>query len=241
VSERLIVVYDVAGPSPREVVDAVRVEQTIEFPYDLAPAWIQDTVVGRVEDEDGSRITVSYAPEVLGGGLVQLLNVVWGNVSLMEGVRVVGLELPDSVLAALPGPRSGVPGLRDLLGAHDRALLATALKPMGRSAVELAADASTIASAGFDVVKDDHGLADQPWAPWEERVARCADAVAAANAATGGRTLYMSALNVASNELVDRAHRAKELGAGALLVLPGLVGFDALRALAADDSLALPS
>lgn len=239
-NERLVVVYEIAGPSPRDVVDAIRVEQTIEFPYELAPAWIQETVVGRVEDEDGSRITVSYAAEVLGGGLVQLLNVVWGNVSLYEGVRVVGLELPDAVLAALPGPRFGVPGLRELLGAPDRALLATALKPMGRSAVELAADATTIASAGFDVVKDDHGLADQPWARWEERVARCAEAVAEANARTGGRTLYMPALNVPSTELLDRAHRAKELGAGALLVLPGLVGFDGLRALAADGELALP-
>lgn len=239
-SDRLVVVYDIQGTSPRAVVDAIRVEQTIEFPYELAPDWIQQTVVGRVEDEDGSRITVSYAEEVLGGGLVQLLNVIWGNVSLFEGVRVVGLELPGSVLADLPGPRFGVPGMRQLLDAPDRALLATALKPMGRYPHELAADAATIAGAGFDVVKDDHGLADQPWARWEERVARCAEAVADANAGTGGRSLYMPALNVPSTELLDRAHRAKELGAGALLVLPGLVGFDGLRALAADDSLALP-
>lgn len=239
-SDRLVITYDIAGSSPREVVDAIRVEQTIEFPYDLAPDWIQQTVVGRVEDEDGSRITVSYAAEVCGGGLVQLLNVVWGNVSLFEGVRVVGLELPAGVLADLPGPRFGVEGLRELLAAPERALVATALKPMGRSAAELAADARVIASAGFDVVKDDHGLSDQPWARWESRVARCAEAVAQANADTGGQTLYMPSLNVPSTELLERAYRAKELGAGALLVLPGLVGFDGLRALAADDDLALP-
>src|SRR5262249_39795955 len=43
-----------------------------------------------------------------------------------------------------------------------------------------------------------------------------------------------------ADRLVERPPRAKALGAGALLVIPGLVGFDAMRQLAADDSLALP-
>ncbi len=242
--ERLRITYRIHHPDPQGVVDAIRVEQTIEFPYRLAPEWIQRQVVGRIDgaEVDGSTgvFTVSYDPGVVGGGLVQLLNVLWGNVSLFEGVRVESLELPRSVVDQLPGPRYGVAGLRRHIGAGVRPLLTTALKPMGLAPDDLADDAGVLAGAGFDIIKDDHGLSDQPWARWGERVRRCADAVHEANARYGTQAVYAPSLNVPAPEVVDRAHQARELGAGALLVLPGLVGFDLMRALAADDELALP-
>ncbi|WP_324651817.1 RuBisCO large subunit C-terminal-like domain-containing protein [Georgenia sp. H159] len=239
-TDRLHVRYRVTGRDADEVAEAIRVEQTIEFPADLAAPWIQEEIVGRVEDRDTDSVVVSYAPGVLAGGLTQLLNVLWGNVSIFEGVRVVDVRLPDDDVLGLRGPRFGVAGMRELLAAPRRALLATALKPMGSSAAELAEVARTLAVAGLDIIKDDHSLGDQPWAPWRERVARCAEAVREANSRTGGRALYMPSLNVPAPEVQERAHEAKALGAGALLVLPGISGFDAMRALADDDELALP-
>jgi len=47
-------------------------------------------------------------------------------------------------------------------------------------------------------------------------------------------------MHVPADRLVDAAHEAKAAGAGGLLVLPGLSGFDAVRALAEDDALGLP-
>lgn len=238
--DRIVVRYRVRGGDVRAVADAIRVEQTIEFPYELAPEWIRRDVVGRIESIDGDEVELSYDPDVVGPEPAQLLNVVWGNVSLFENVRLVALQLPAAVLRLFPGPRLGVPGLRALLSAPDRPLLATALKPMGTSAADLAALAGVLAGNGFDLVKDDQGLTDQRWAPWAERVARCADAVRAASQRTGRPSLYLPSLNVPGPQLLERAHRAKELGAGGLLVIPGLVGFDALRVLAADPSLGLP-
>jgi ribulose-bisphosphate carboxylase large chain len=243
---RLAVRYAVTGGSVREVAEAIRVEQTIEFPLELVrDPVIREVVVGRVEElvDDGSdagTAVISYDPGVVGGELSQLLNILWGNVSLFPGVRVVGVELPASLLAAFPGPGFGVAGLRALLDLHDRPILATAVKPMGTSPAGLAHMAATIAQAGFDIVKDDHGLADQPWAPWLERVRICADAVRGANERTGGRCLYMPSLNVPADRLAERAHAAAEAGAGAVLVLPGIAGLDAVRALAADPGLGLP-
>lgn len=240
-TDRLHVRYRVTGRDVAEVAEAIRVEQTIEFPADLAADWIREEVVGRVEEQDASCVVVSYAPGVLAGGLTQLLNVLWGNVSIFEGVRVVDVRLPDDgAVLGVRGPRFGVAGLRELLDAPQRALLTTALKPMGSSPAELAATARVLAGSGLDVIKDDHSLGDQPWAPWRERVARCAEAVREANERTGGRALYMPSLNVPAPEVRERAHLAKELGAGALLVLPGISGFDAMRALAEDDALELP-
>ncbi len=238
--DRVLITYAISGHDPAGTAEAIRVEQTIEFPLDLAPAWIQQEVVGSVVETNGSDVTIAYAPGVVGGDVVQFLNLLWGNVSLFTGVRVVDIHLPDSVLAAFPGPRFGVPGLRELFDAPTRPLLCTALKPMGLSADDLAGYARTLAEAGFDMIKDDHGLANQPWAPWAERVRAASAAVRQVVEESGRACVYMPALNVPADRIHDAAHFAKEAGAGALLVLPGLTGFDAMRALAADDDLALP-
>jgi len=240
VTDRILVTYRIAEGDPREVAEAIRVEQTIEFPPDLAPEWIRDEVIGQVETIEGACVTISYDPATAGGGLVQLLNLVWGNVSMFQGVRVTGVELPASVLSGFRGPRFGIPGVRRTCQAERRPLLTTALKPMGMSAAELAERGAALARAGLDIIKDDHGLANQPWAPWADRVARVAPAITQAAAASGTHSIYMPSLNVAADRLVEAAHFAKSHGAGALLVLPGLLGLDAMRTLADDDTLALP-
>lgn len=239
-SERISITYRIKHPDPGVVADAIRTEQTIEFPFDLAPQWIQESVVGHIESIDGEEVRISYPIDVTGGGLLQFLNVLWGNVSLLPGVRVIDIALPMEFLRQFKGPRFGVTGLRTLFDAPHRPLLCTALKPMGKSSDELAGTAVTLAQAGFDMIKDDHGLANQPWAPWAERVQIIARRVQEANARFGTHAVYMPSLNVPADQLIDAAHQAKEWGAGALLVLPGLTGLDSLRLLADDDELALP-
>ncbi|MBT4950108.1 MAG: ribulose 1,5-bisphosphate carboxylase large subunit, partial [Actinobacteria bacterium] len=242
-SARIVVTYRIdpgIGVEPQAVAEAIRTEQTIEFPFDLAPAWIQNEVVGRIEDIDQQVVRISYPLGVTGGGLVQFLNVLWGNVSLLNGVRIIDLQLPTTFLAGFSGPRFGISGVRSIFNAPRRPLLCTALKPMGLSPEELGATAVTLARAGFDMIKDDHGLASQPWAPWAKRVHTISSLVCEIDASSDHHSVYMPALNVPADQLVDAAHQAKEWGAGALLVLPGLTGFDSLRMLAEDSELNLP-
>lgn len=239
-SERIEVDYTIASGDPLEVADAIRVEQTIEFPLDLAADWIQEQVVGHVEAISDRLVTISYDQGVAGGGLTQLLNVLWGNVSLFPDVRITTVRLPDSYLSGFPGPRFGIQGLRELLDVPDAPLTCTAVKPMGTSPQDLGRMAATLARAGFHIIKDDHGLADQPWARWTERIAVIAEHVNEAAEHAGTRALYMPSLNVPADRIVDAAYEAKAAGAGALLVLPGISGFDAMRNLAADDQLSLP-
>lgn len=240
--ERLYVTYRVFADDRDALIEAARVEQTIEFPFDLAPQWIQETVVGRVEQADGQDVTLSYDPRILegDGGMTQFLNVIWGNVSILDEIRLIAIEPPRALFETLPGPRFGIEGIRELVGAADRPILATALKPMGLSSAEMAAEAKILAEAGIDVIKDDHGLSNQPWAPWSERVRAVSEVVAEANAATGLSTIYMPSMNMPTDQVMDRAHEAKSYGATGLCVLPGVTSFDSMRALAADDDLALP-
>ena len=113
-----------------------------------------------------------------------------------------------------PGPKFGIAGIRDIIGEQQAPLLCTALKPMGRSAKEFAAMAYSLARGGIDIIKDDHGLSNQTWAPFEERVALCSQAVNKANHETGRNCLYAPCLNAPADQIEQRAYFAKDCGAG---------------------------
>jgi ribulose-bisphosphate carboxylase large chain len=246
--ERFSVVYRLAGTA-EEAYERARdicLEQTVEVPNALVPdGVIRDHVLGRVEEiealpEGGHAARISYAVEIAESDLTQLLNVVFGNISIKTGVRAERLDLPDAMLREFKGPRYGRSGLRERLAVPQRALLCTALKPLGLSAEALASLAYRFALGGIDIIKDDHGLADQGFASFRDRVRLCADAVARANRETGFRAFYAPNVTGPFNEIRTRGRFAKEQGAGGLLVAPGLTGLDAMRCLADDDELALP-
>ncbi|MDP8257150.1 MAG: RuBisCO large subunit C-terminal-like domain-containing protein [Candidatus Alcyoniella australis] len=247
-SERFQVRYrlQAAADDAQRIAEQICLEQTVEVvPQLAADHAIQQQIVGRIQrlttiDDSTTDALISYPAQIADHNLPQLLNVLFGNISLQSGIRVVELELPQSMLDALPGPRFGVTGLRELVNVHDRPLLAAVLKPMGRSPSQLADYAHQFALGGIDLIKDDHGLADQRFCPFEERVERCAAAVAEANAQTGGNALYAANLIAPCDRLIQRAHRAKQLGARGLVLAPMILGLDWLRALATDRELRLP-
>ena len=220
-------------------------EQTVEFPEDITPKGpIRDQIVGRIEemspDGGGYRAVISYAVESAADDIPQLLNVAFGNISLKAGIRVERFDLPESLLSGLPGPRFGRQGIRELLGVPTRPLICAALKPMGLSVAELADQAYRFALGGIDFIKDDHGLSNQVFSPFEERVAACCEAVHRARRETGARTLYLPNVTASTDKVHARARRAKALGAGGLVISPGLAGIDAVRVLASDESIGLP-
>jgi ribulose-bisphosphate carboxylase large chain len=183
---------------------------------------------------------ISFDIESAGADLVQLLNVLFGNISLKPGIRLERLDLPNSLLEQFKGPRFGREGLRARLGVYDRPLLCTALKPMGMSPAETAGLACRLALGGIQIVKDDHGLADQRFCPFEERVSRCAEAVERASRETGLKSIYMPNLSGPTDRVLERAGYAQRAGAGGVLISPGLTGLDAMRQIAEDDLIGLP-
>jgi ribulose-bisphosphate carboxylase large chain len=185
-------------------------------------------------------VVVTYAVETTGFELPQLLNVLWGNTALIPGVRLIDFTLPKLLLDRFGGPRFGVAGLRLLFDAPKRPLLATALKPMGRPAEWLAKTAYELAVGGIDMIKDDHSLANQGFAPFRERVERCAEAVRRANERTGATAIYMPSLNAPYPLIEERLGEALQAGVGGLLVLPGITGFDLMRDLAKREEVGVP-
>ena len=250
--ERFTAVYRLSARAAEVEARArsICLEQTVEFPEALIPNdAIRTQIVGEVasivpcppeDDPRAFEVSIRYPLESAGDEPTQLLNVLFGNVALQPGVRLQRIDLPPGLLQHYHGPRFGIAGLRRCLGVFDRPLLCTALKPMGLAPAELADLAYRLALGGIDLIKDDHGLADQPFCPFDQRVLRVADAVARANRETGGSSLYLPNVTAAADRIAARAAAAKAAGAGGLLFSPGLGGLDALRGLAGDGGLELP-
>ena len=122
----------------------------------------------------------------------------------------------------------------------NRPLLCGVLKPLRRSARELAELAAQLVEGEMGLIKDDQSLLDQSWSPFEERVSRCAEAIGDRSRRRGRPCLYFAHVSGAYETMRKRAARAKALGATGLLISPGLTGFDAMRSLSSDESLNLP-
>ena len=238
--ESLRVTYELTpegDEDPHTKARDIAYEQTVELPPAAVPATLAATIPGRVgtlteRTDQRWQVTIEYDATLLAGELTQTLNLLFGNISLKRGIRITGIDWPASLIERLGGPGQGIAGWRRLTGVQGRALTATALKPVGLSASELADYAAAFARGGLDIIKDDHGLSDQPTAPFDERAARCQDAV-------GDTSLYLPNVTAAWPEMMRRAQRARELGCRAVLVSPFLTGLDALAWLRDEMGLAV--
>jgi ribulose-bisphosphate carboxylase large chain len=247
--QRIKAVYRVAGgePKARAVASAIAYEQTVELPEALiTDAAIIENVVGSVEavqadPEIGGtfKVTIGYAVELAGGQIPQLVNLLFGNVSIYPGVRLLDVQLPDALLQRLQGPRYGVDGVRKMLGVHGRPLLATALKPRGTPIAGLARMAREFALGGGDIVKDDQNLVDDDFEAFKQRTEACYRAVADANAVTGRRCLYLPHVAAPGHELERYFEYVHWLGAPGVLACPMIMGLDSARALASRYGLLL--
>lgn len=245
-SGRLRAVFDLRCP-PGEGAESrarmIAVEQTVEIPEGCFSREIEERVVGRLEsvealDDGRQRVVISYPVRDVGPRIGQLVNLLFGNISMHRGIRLVAVDWPDEVLAAFSGPAFGVPGLRELTGVPERPLVCAAVKPLGLSVEELARDAAAFARGGVDLVKDDHSLDDQPeLAPFRERVARCQEAVSRANEESGGRTLYVPNLGGSPRQLLERVDWLRGLGVRGVMVCPAIQGLDVVRWLAEESGL----
>ena len=230
-----------APPSGIEArAEALLLEQTVELPRTaIRDPWVSDHILGRVEliEPDGPsqfRVEVAHPLATTALDPAQLLNVVFGNCSLQPDVMLTDVELPDEVSTWLPGPRLGIPGLRRLTGVATRPLLATALKPMGLDPQQLAGLCRTFARAGIDLVKDDHGLADHAFCPFEARVEACLGAVEETAAETGHRALYVPNLMGTPDRVQRQLEFARAAGAQAVMLSPMIVGLPLLHQLAGE-------
>jgi len=219
--------------------EALVLEQAVELPRVVAARdpWVAANMLGCVQEirpaGDGLyRVTIGQPLATTALDPAQLLDVLFGNSSLQPDVLLADVNLPDAAFDWLPGPRTGIAGLRALAGVAGRPLVATALKPMGLGPAQLAALCGAFARAGIDLVKDDHGLADHPFCPFEARVEACLRAVDDASRDTGRRPLYVPNLIGTPDRVMRQLGFAREAGVAAVMISPMLMGLPLLHQLA---------
>lgn len=241
-SERIRAAYRLSCESAEaeRLARAIVYEQTVELPpAQVAGTPAADNVgrIARLEPEPdaggGWRLEVDYPAGLASGQLSQLCNLLYGNVSMYRGVRLLDVTLPGPLLARFPGPRFGAAGLRGLIGVYGRPLVATAIKPRGLPLAELAGLAGAFARGGGDIVKDDQNLVRDGFDAFRAHVDACATAVEQANAASGRRCLYLPHLAGPDEELEQRAEFVRSRGLHGALMCPLAMGLDRARALAA--------
>ena len=238
--ERLIATYHLrVAPADIEArAEALAWEQSIEMPLPAVTSdYVRREVVARVQSiaplaAGGFEVQLGLGMETTGFEAGQLMNMLFGNCSLQEDVSLVDVDFPDAFLKRFAGPRFGLAGIRERVGAHGRALTMTALKPQGLPPAELAKLCGTFARAGLDIIKDDHGIANQAYAPFAQRVVACQQALREANAQTGQRAVYAPTLSGGARQLAEQVRIVREEGVGMVLVCPMLVGVTTLAELA---------
>ncbi len=212
--------------------EKIAVEQTAELPPDTVPEKLK-RYIGNVSDltqvnESRWQAKINYQKELVSDDPVQFLNVLFGNISIQPGVQITDLDR-EHLKELLPGPAFGINGIRSILNAGKRPLSCTALKPTGSSPSELAKMAASFTEGGIDIIKDDHGLANQPAADYQSRVKQCIDAIRAGEQKSGKKTLYFPNITGPSSDLFKKIKIAQDLGADGLLVSPQLTGLNTLE------------
>lgn len=229
---RVLATYRVHAPAAEieQAAQALALEQSVELPLEaVRDAAIVEHVVGRVEGITEHApgvfdVRIGLAETTMGGDVAQTLNMLFGNSSLHAHVELLDVDFSAAQAARFGGPRFGIAGLRERLGVHGRPLTCAALKPQGLSPQALAQLCESFARGGIDIVKDDHGLADQACAPFAERVRACQQAVRRVERETGRTVLYAPSLVGSPRALVEQLRIVHDEGVGAVLMAPSLVG-----------------
>ena len=240
---RLTAVYHVSESAGHIAARAegIAVEQSVEMPVAaISDRTVLENIVGRVEAitelSDGVfEVSIGLSVATTGMEAGQLFNMLFGNTSLHPDVMLKDAVFPEELLAAFGGPRHGISGLRKRVGAGARALTCSALKPQGSSARELAELARQLARGGLDFIKDDHGLADQVYSPFAERVPRIAEAVREARASDGGRTCYLPSLSGNLDQLRREVELARAEGLDTVLIAPMVTGVAAFHTIVREN------
>jgi Ribulose 1,5-bisphosphate carboxylase, large subunit len=249
-NERFTVQYIITINDKRSIEEHasdITLEQTVEVPEDCIPEkHFEGGIIGIVENiqPNGNipnqySVSISYLTDITELSIPQFFNVLFGNISLKNNIKISDITFAESFFSVFNGPNYGIDGIRKLLGVYGRALACSALKPMGLSIKELSKMAGLLAKGGIDLIKDDHGISNQKFHPFKERVSRCQEAVEKVNAGRERKTLYFPMVSGRFEDIEEQVQHVLREGVRGILIAPMLVGPDTVRYIAGKYNLVI--
>lgn len=224
------------GEKIEQKVNWICLEQSVELPEEVVSDEILNKVKGDVAEirplgENKYFVRIQWPKENVGNDKTQFLNVLFGNISLGKGIKIQSVNW-EQLSDVFSGPAFGIERIREDLKIWDRAMSCAVLKPMGLSAEELARQAYELALGGIDLIKDDHGIANQSYAPLRERVEAISEALQRAENKYGMKTAYFPNITASGSKLKESYELVYDLGADGIMVLPHLCGYEVMHELA---------
>jgi ribulose-bisphosphate carboxylase large chain len=186
------------------------------------------------EGENDGVARIAYPTELFeSGSMPQILSSIAGNVfglSEVVNLRLEDVEFPPGLVGGFSGPALGVETVKSRVGAEDRPVVGTIVKPkVGLRADEHAEVAYEGWVGGLDVVKDDENLADMAFNGFEERVRATLEAKREAEDETGERKLYFPNITAPAGDMKSRADTVVENGGDYVMVDILTAGWGALQ------------
>lgn len=229
--------YHVEADKPLDIVAReIAAEQSTGTWTDVpAEREVHEAVGARVVSAEDNTVVIDFPAEIFEPANVpQILSVVAGNLYGLGGLRALRLEDVDvgPLLEYYGGPAFGIDEVRKYLGVYGRPLVGTIIKPkVGLNPKRTADVAEQAALGGLDLIKDDETLTDQAFCPLEERLVAVMERLHRVEDAIGKPCLYACNVTAGADKIVDRAERAKRLGANMIMVDVLTAGFSAIQAL----------
>ena len=192
---------------------------------------------GEVKDT----VKIFYPSANFSADLPAIFTTVYGKLSFFEGYELIDLDFSEQLLAQFPGPRFGSKGVREQLNVMDRPLLKAIFKGvMGRDLPFFSAQLEELLAGGIDLIKDDEILFENELTPFYKRITTAREIIDRHYDKTGNRVLYAVNLSGRTHQLHEKAEKAAELGANALLFNVHAYGLDALQTLRENNNIGLP-
>ena len=193
------------------------------------------------EERKTGLIKIAYPQANFSADLPAILTTIFGKLSLDGEIKLVDIDFTSDLEKAFPGPQFGIEGIRSQLQVYERPLVMSIFKGMiGKDMTEFKSQLADQLLGGVDLVKDDEILFDNPLTPFSDRVQAGSKIIKEVYEQTGEQKLYAVNLTGRTFDLKDKAKRAVEQGATALLFNVFAYGLDVLQALAEDPDIHVP-
>jgi 2,3-diketo-5-methylthiopentyl-1-phosphate enolase len=178
-------------------------------------------------------LRIAFPRHNFGNSFAQMLTGLVGNdTSTAIRVKLIDLELTGAAVAAFPGPRHGVAGLRRLVGVENRPLVMNMIKPCTGYPPEAGARFFyDSAMGGVDLIKDDELLGNTGFSPVRGRVRAYLAAAERVLSETGRAPVYCVNITDRPDRMRDNARAALDAGAKAVMVNFVMTGLDSLASL----------
>lgn len=169
-----------------------------------------------------------------------LLAGVAGNIAgmkMVSAMRLYDIRFPRKMVAAFPGPKFGIQGVRKLLKKPRGPLIATVPKPkIGRTDKEQADLARILFTSGrgsYDGIKDDENLTSLPFNYYDRRCKLVLKEAREAEKKTGNKKFYLCNTTHSNLEEVERRARLIRENHGIFMMLDvvttGFAAVDTIR------------